>query len=254
MVVYAMNATLLLAATLIPLNSCGIAMPIPDKIIYIATDESRQSKFVEHQLKINNWCGFSKSNDDIFFLQNINRLSLHIKHRWRFEFVDKYDQRYPSSDFYPMFRLENEDSWECFPDHVMINVGDLIHWLAWYQDRYYYPLLVHYYSHMDHVRCVHKFGMNRNGQTFNGLPIPPQPEFDPDGVETIWSRMNKFTKFTAPEPHIPYWYPQDFEDQIAKKKEVLHMPQSWRFKTFMKKLHNDFTIGKKLSIGWEYPY
>lgn len=245
-----MNAVYFLAATLVPLHSQGLCLPQSDKVVQIAIDDSYQSGIVKH-LAINDWYKYARSKEDIEDIQFLNRLSLHVKYRWRFEFIDKYDISYPESDFYPMFRFGKIGKWECFPDYALKSQDDPLHYMAWLHDRFYHPILVDEYDHMDYVRCMKRFGMDRSGQTRAGLPPPPEP-FDLDMGETIWEKLSKFTEFKPPKPYLPYWYPQDFEDHKARKKEIVHMPDSWRFRMFMRELYNDFTLGKKFFTGWDF--
>lgn len=248
-----MNSVLLLAATLVPLHAQGLCLPKPDKIVYIAVDDSYQSGIVKH-LSIHNWSKYTKSSEDLEHIQFLNRLSLHVKYRWRFEFIDKYSQAYPESDFYPVFRFGKIGRWECFPDYALKSSDDPLHYMAWLHDRFYAPILDDQYDYLDYKRCVTRFGMTRSGQTPEGLPPLPEP-FEFDMEETIWEKLSRFTEFKPPKKYLPYWYPKDFDDHKARKKEILMLPDSYRFRIFMRKLYNDFTLGKKVFIGWDiYSY
>jgi len=150
-----------------------------------------------------------------------------------------------------MFKFGKLGKWECFPDHALKSPDDPLHYMCWLHDRFYAPILQERYEYMDFARCMKRFGMDRSGQTRAGLPPPPEP-FELDMGETIWEKLTKFKEFKPPKPYLPYWYPDDFISHKARKKEILHLPNSYRFRIFVKKLYNDFTIGKKLSIGLDF--
>ena len=225
-----MNTTLLLVATIFPLHSQDIGMIETEKTVYIAVKAGDwRSEFVQSELEIKDWTKYARSEEDIPYLQSINKARLNTRYKWKYEFIDGYDQRFPFDvEEYPVYRIgKSATTWEYFDENTFKQSGNVVFAMAREHDLYYLPELEERYEYSNYLRGTIRLRLENKWkpEVLGGSPKPPP---HPQQIMFVFGggfidKLNRpyiedFPYFRTPEPYRPHWMITLAEKKARDKK------------------------------------